>query len=108
MRPGGDEGRRAPFRRAEAGVRPSRRDTRGEPKTMSDVPANDTRENAPGPMPSRRSFLTRAAGASAVAVPAWTLLNSSQAKAGQPKSSKGKAAPPTKLTGLTATLLHEM
>jgi Ferritin-like domain len=85
---------------------------------MSDVPANDTRENTPGPLPSRRSFLTRAAGASAVALPALTLLNSSKAKAGQPKSSKGKAAPPnpskgkaahpTKLTGLTATLLQEI
>jgi hypothetical protein len=49
-------------------------------------------------VPSRRSFLTRAAGAAAVALPALTLLNSSKAKAG----------PPRKLTGLTATLLQEI
>jgi aspartate/methionine/tyrosine aminotransferase len=49
-------------------------------------------------VPSRRSFLTRAAGASAAALPALALLNSSKAKAGQPK----------KLTGLTATLLQEI
>src|SRR3954453_18429476 len=67
-------------------------------KTMSDVPANDTRENTPEPMPSRRSFLTRAAGASAVALPALALLNPSKAMARHPR----------KLTGLTATLLQEI
>jgi Ferritin-like domain len=65
---------------------------------MSDVPANDTRENTPEHVPSRLSFLSRAAGASAVALPALTLLNSSKAKAGHPK----------KLTGLKATLLQEI
>ena len=65
---------------------------------MSDVPANDTRENTPEPVPSRRSFLTRAAGASAVALPALALLNSSKANAGSPK----------RLTGLTAHLLQEI
>jgi Ferritin-like domain len=65
---------------------------------MSDVLAKYTRENSPEPVPSRRSFPTRAAGASAVALPALALLNSSKAKAGQPK----------KLTGLTATLLQEI
>src|SRR3954470_11141430 len=76
------------------------------PKTMSDVPAIDTRENTPGPVPSRRSFLARAAGASAVALPALTLLSSSRAQAkAKPKPKPGQ---PNKLTGLTATLLQEI
>ena len=65
---------------------------------MSDVPANDTRENTPGPLPSRRSFLTRAIGASALAVPALGLAAAPRAAAGGPK----------KVTGLTATLLQEI
>ena len=78
---------------------------------MSDVPANDTRENTPEPVPSRRSFLTRAAGASAVALPALTLLSSSKAQAKvkpKPKPVQSKPVQPTKLTGLTATLLQEI
>ncbi len=81
---------------------------------MSDERMNELHENAPEPVPSRRSFLTRAAGASAVVLPALTLLNSSRAKAAQPKKvtqpkpSKPTAGQPTKLTGLTATLLQEI
>jgi hypothetical protein len=73
---------------------------------MSDVPANDTRENTPEHVPSRRSFLTRAAGASAVALPALTLLSSTKAQA--KAKAKPKPGQPTKLTGLTATLLQEI
>jgi hypothetical protein len=79
---------------------------------MSDVPANDSRENTPEHVASRRSFLTRAAGVTAVALPALTLLNLSKAKGAAPKR---KPAPPKptpthsqKLTGLTATLLQEI
>jgi hypothetical protein len=75
---------------------------------MSAVPANDTRENTPGPVPSRRSFLARAAGASAVALPALTLLSSSKAQAKAKPKPKPKPVQPTKLTGLTATLLQEI
>jgi hypothetical protein len=75
---------------------------------MSDVPANDTCENTPEPMASRRSFLTRAAGASAVALPALTLLSSSTAQAKAKPKPKPKPRQPTKLTGLTATLLQEI
>src|SRR5438270_3140469 len=58
------------------------------PKTMTDV-TNDSRENSPDPVPSRRSFLTRAAGASAAALPALALLHSSRVNAGQPKKLTG-------------------
>ena len=47
---------------------------------MNDVPTNDTRENAPEAAPSRRSFLTRAAGVSALAVPTLTLITSRKAQ----------------------------
>jgi hypothetical protein len=69
-----------------------------ETETMSDVPANDTRENAPEPARSRRTFLTRAAGASALALPALSLA----------MTSKARAAGSRRLTGLTATLLQEI
>jgi hypothetical protein len=65
---------------------------------MSDVSANDPRAHTPQPAGSRRSFLTRAAGASALALPALGLALSSQARAAGTK----------KLTGLTATLLQEI
>jgi hypothetical protein len=65
---------------------------------MSDVPANDTREDAPEPARSRRTFLNRAAGASALALPALSLA----------MPSKARAAGSRKLTGLTATLLQEI
>jgi hypothetical protein len=65
---------------------------------MSDVPANDIKTNAPETARSRRSFLTQAAGVSALAVPTFGLAMSSNARAGGPK----------KLTGLTATLLQEI
>jgi hypothetical protein len=65
---------------------------------MTDMPANDTRENAPEPENSRRSFLTRAAGTCALALPALGLA----------MTSKARAATPKKLTGLTAALLQEI
>jgi hypothetical protein len=65
---------------------------------MSDVSANDTRDNTPEPAGSRRSFLTRAAGASALALPALSLA----------LAPKARAAGTRKLTGLTATLLQEI
>jgi hypothetical protein len=65
---------------------------------MRDVPSNDTRDDAPEPVRSRRSFLAGAAGASALAAPALGLAMGSKARAGGPK----------KLTGLTATLLQEI
>ena len=65
---------------------------------MSDVPANDTRENTPEPVPSRRSFLTRAAAASAVVVPTLTLIT----------TRKARAAGRNRLTGLNAELINEI
>ena len=65
---------------------------------MSDVPAIDSLKNAPEPARSRRSFLTRAAGASALALPAFSLA----------MTSKASAAGSKKVTGLTATLLQEI
>jgi hypothetical protein len=50
------------------------------------------------PVPSRRSFLTKAAGVSAVAVPTLTLIT----------SRKAQAAHPRKLTGLSAELIQEI
>jgi hypothetical protein len=50
------------------------------------------------PASSRRSFLTRAAGVSAVAVPTLTLQT----------SRKSRAAVATKLTGLNAELIQEI
>src|SRR5437660_12655330 len=64
---------------------------------MRDVTTNNT-PGAPPPRHSRRSFLARAAGASALAVPALGLVSA-------PKAS---AAPSKKVTGLTAELLQEI
>jgi hypothetical protein len=50
------------------------------------------------PVPSRRSFLTRAAGVSALVVPTLTLIT----------SRKAQAAGPNKLTGLSAELINEI
>jgi hypothetical protein len=50
------------------------------------------------PVPSRRSFLTRAAGVSALVVPTLTLIT----------SRKAHAAGPKKLTGLAAELINEI
>jgi ferritin-like protein len=50
------------------------------------------------PVPSRRSFLTRAAGVSALVVPTLTLIT----------SRKAHAAGPRKLTGLSAELINEI
>ncbi len=63
---------------------------------MSDLSANDPRDDAPEAGRSRRSFLTRAAGATALALPALALA-----------TSKAKAAT-RKVTGPTATLLQEI
>ena len=65
---------------------------------MSDMTSNETNEIAAATPGSRRSFLTRMAGVSAVAVPALTLITARKAHAGSPK----------KLTGLTAELLNEI
>ena len=66
---------------------------------MHDVTANSTPGGAPEPAPSRRSFLARALGASALAVPALGLVSAPRAAAGPP---------PKKVTGLTALLLQEI
>jgi hypothetical protein len=50
------------------------------------------------PVPSRRFFLTRAVGVSAVVVPTLTLIT----------SRKARAAGPHKLTGLSAELINEI
>jgi hypothetical protein len=72
--------------------------TSKETETMSNVPTNDTPEKASEAAPSRRSFLTRAAGVSALAVPTLTLIT----------SRKARAAGPKKLTGLSADLINEI
>jgi hypothetical protein len=59
---------------------------------------NDQRGNATKMSSSRRSFLTRAAGVSALAVPTLTLITSRKAEAGHAK----------KLTGLNAELIMEV
>ena len=64
---------------------------------MSDMPKIDDREDTTEAGPSRRSFLTRAAGASAPAVPALTLVTSPKARADAKK-----------LTGLAASLINEI
>lgn len=65
---------------------------------MSDPNTDGSREKAPEPAPSRRSFLTRAAGVSALAVPTMTLITARKAHAANGK----------KLTGLAAELIHEV
>jgi hypothetical protein len=65
---------------------------------MRDTAQNHQVESASKTVPTRRSFLTRAAGVSAVAVPALGLAITAKARAGQPK----------KLTGLAATLIQEV
>jgi len=62
---------------------------------MSNVPNFEEAAKAPEAAPSRRSFLTRAAGISAVAVPILTLITSRKARAASAK----------KLTGLNAELI---
>jgi hypothetical protein len=68
--------------------------------TMNDASANGILGSTSEPMPSRRSFFTRAVGASAIALPAITLLTSRRARAAT------KA--PKKLTGFAATLAQEI
>ena len=65
---------------------------------MSNIPTNPNQEIAAHPTRSRCLFLARAAGASAVAVPALTLIASRKAHAGNAK----------KLTGLNAELIQEI
>ncbi len=65
---------------------------------MSDLNTKEDPKTASEPAPSRRSFLTRAAGLSAVAVPTLTLIT----------SRKAQAANPRKLTGLSAELINEI
>jgi hypothetical protein len=65
---------------------------------MYNVPTNDTREDSPEAAPSRRHFLTRAAGVSALAVPTLTLIT----------SRKARASGSHKLTGLKAELINEI
>jgi hypothetical protein len=69
-----------------------------EPAMFNDMTTNDKRESAAEMPRSRRSFLTRAAGVSAVAVPALTLITSRKASAGTPR----------KLSGLNAELINEI
>jgi hypothetical protein len=65
---------------------------------MSDLSVTRNTEKLPEPSPSRRAFLTRAAGASAVAVPTLTLITSRKCQAAQTR----------KLTGLSAELINEI
>ena len=65
---------------------------------MNNELRNDDQANAPKVPSSRRSFLTRAAGVSALAVPTLTLITSRKARA-----STGKI-----LTGLNAELISEI
>jgi hypothetical protein len=69
---------------------------------MTDLNAENLRESngAPAGERSRRSFLRKAAGASALALPALGVAMTSKAHAKGPSSKK--------LTGLTATLLQEI
>jgi hypothetical protein len=69
-----------------------------EEATMSDIPTNHNQESAGLPTRSRRSFLTRAAGASAVVLPTLALLAPRKARAANQK----------KLTGLNAELINEI
>jgi hypothetical protein len=65
---------------------------------MSDIRTNGSPESSEKLPGSRRSFLTRAAGISTVALPALTLITSRKASAGNPKV----------LKGLNAELMNEI
>jgi len=65
---------------------------------MSDMRNEAARENGSDPARSRRSFLTKAAGVSALAVPTLTLITTRKAHASSAK----------KLTGLAAELINEI
>jgi Ferritin-like domain len=80
-----------------AGVRPSRRNTEGDKTMKNEFRNNDRANDNKGPA-SRRSFLTRAAGVSALAVPTLTWITSKKAHASNAK----------KLTGLSAELINEI
>jgi hypothetical protein len=65
---------------------------------MSNMHTGETRDHNAAATPSRRGFLSRAAGISAVAVPALTLIT----------SKKSRAETGGKLTGLNAELINEI
>jgi hypothetical protein len=79
-----------------AGQRVTR--TKKETQTMRKMEAKHNPDFAQESARSRRSFLSRAAGASALALPAISLALTSKAHAGSPK----------RLTGLAATLIQEV
>ena len=68
---------------------------------MRDKAANNTPGGVPDPVRSRRLFLARAMGASALAVPALGLVSAPRVSAASPGGHK-------KATGLIATLLQEI
>jgi hypothetical protein len=67
---------------------------------MRDVTTNNTLKGTPEPARSRRMFLARALGASALAVPALSLMSPLRASAGQKNNKKA--------SGLSAELLQEI
>jgi hypothetical protein len=67
---------------------------------MRDVTTNKTLDGASGLARSRRTFLARALGASALAVPALSLVSASRASAGSKNNKKA--------SGLSAELLQEI
>jgi hypothetical protein len=74
---------------------------------MNDETMKQTLDAALESRKTRRSFLTKTAGAAAVALPALTLGAARQAMAGKPSKTKTPPAP-TKLTGLAAILINEV
>src|SRR4051812_17030117 len=96
--PAGRDGDRTPVRRAGSACVPKLHAHRGGCETMSSDTNFTSRSEDAQPSPSRRSFLTRAAGISAVAVPILTLITSRKAHAQGAK----------KLTGLAAELINEV
>src|SRR5262245_64964927 len=94
-------GRERPAGGVRVGGRPGGRpSTPMEPAAMRNVTTNISPTVGLGDARSRRSFLVRALGASALAAPALSLISATQASAG-PKNNK-------KATGLTAELLGEI
>jgi len=65
---------------------------------MSELNTEESNQKVPEPARSRRAFLTRAAGVSALAVPTLTLITTRKAQAAHGK----------KLTGLAAELINEV
>jgi hypothetical protein len=67
---------------------------------MNQDPIQHHSDSTEHPAPSRRSFLSRVAGASALAVPALVM--------GMPRAAHAAGRPHTKLTGLNANLIVEI